>query len=102
MNRIGRRTASKIHRAVAAGLGSSLVATAVAVACPLCKDAIANDPVAAAFNSTTIFMIAVPFMLIGSVGGWLFYRHLRTRRGKMAEPAPAVWGGVWKEKESET
>jgi len=84
-------------------IGLSLTGPAAAVACPLCKDAIANDPVAAAFNSTTEFMIAVPFLLIGSIGGWIGYRYLRsTRRADTPEPAPAAWGPVWREKESET
>ena len=88
-------------RAAALAVGLSLAAPVTAVACPLCASAIENDPVAAAFNSTTIFMIVVPFVLIGSIGGWILYRYMRGTRS-VDESGPAVWGPVWKEKESET
>ena len=103
MRRIWPWRVSRLRGAASAFVGLSLAAPAAAVACPLCAAAIENDPVAAAFNSTTIFMIVVPFMLIGSIGGWIFYRYLRSTRGADgSESAPAVWGPVWREKESET
>jgi len=103
MRRIWLWNVRELRHAASVAIGLSLTGPAAAVACPLCKDAIANDPVAAAFNSTTEFMIAVPFLLIGSIGGWIFYRYWRSARDANApERAPVTWGPVWREKESET
>jgi hypothetical protein len=94
---------SRLRRTAAATLGVLLAAPAVAMACPSCKSAIENDPVAAAFNSTTILMIAVPVVLVASVGGWIFYAHWRARRALDAGVhAAVVWRPAWTEKESET
>jgi hypothetical protein len=97
------RLASSLRRAAAATLGVMLTAPAVAMACPSCKSAIENDPVAAAFNSTTILMIAVPMGLVVSAGGWIFYAYWRARRAVDAGAHSGMaWRPVWTEKESET
>ena len=55
------------------------------MACPNCKDAIANgtgedgdDPLreARAYNASIYFMLAVPYSILGA-GGFVFYRHFR-------------------------
>jgi hypothetical protein len=100
-NRFG--LASSLRRAALATLSVLLTAPAVATACPSCKNAIENDPVAAAFNSTTLLMIAVPVLLVSVVGGWIFYASWRARRTLEADAGDGVaWGPAWAEKESET
>ena len=94
---------SKSMRWLAATLAVILTAPAVVMACPSCKNAIENDPVAAAFNSTTLLMIAVPLLLVASAGGWIAYAFWRARRALDAEARSGVaWRPAWAEKESET
>lgn len=73
------------------------VAPAAALACPLCKDAITNDPVAAAFNGTTLLMIGAPIALVAAVGGWIAYVYWRSARRTVAAS-----GWAWRGKESAT
>src|SRR6266478_5354748 len=41
------------------------------LACPACKDALEGDAVGRALSWTTLLMIAVPMVLVGSIGGWI-------------------------------
>ncbi len=77
-----------VRCAVASLVGLAL--PSVALACPLCKDAIANDPVAAAFNWTTLLLIAVPWLLVASIGGWVFYVYWRAARHAIRERPPRM------------
>lgn len=77
-------------------LGAFLGSPGVSWACPLCKDAISADPVAAAFNGTTLLMIAAPTLLVSAVGGWIgyvYWQHARRVEAAAAAreitPAPA-------------
>jgi hypothetical protein len=47
------------------------------LACAVCLTGGANDPVQDAFNWSVLFLMAAPYTIVGSIGGWLFYRHLR-------------------------
>ncbi len=69
---------ANVRRVVTSLVGIAL--PSVALACPLCKDALANDPVAAAFNGTTFLLIAAPSLLVASIGGWVFYVYWRAAR----------------------
>ena len=77
---------------------------ALTLACPLCKDAIQGDPVAAAFNATTLLMIAAPMALVASVGGWIAYLYWQHGRHAPTGPtAPAApYGPILTNKESQT
>jgi ABC-type nickel/cobalt efflux system permease component RcnA len=89
-------------RPIALGLiGVFLIVSRAVLACPLCSTAVEDDPVAAAFNSTTFMMIAAPIVLVGSIGGWVVYRYWRSAR-RAAAAAHLAWGPIWTEEESET
>jgi hypothetical protein len=47
------------------------------LACAVCLTGGANDPVQDAFNWSVLFLMAAPYTIMGSIGGWLFYRHRR-------------------------
>lgn len=71
-------------RTAIGSLGTILLAPSVVLACPSCKDAISGDPVASALSWTTLVLIAMPLVLIGSIGGWVVYVYWRAARGSHA------------------
>ncbi len=79
--------------AAAWGAGAVLAALLVdplrAWACPFCNSAVARDPVGAALSWTTLLLIAVPFLLMGSIGGWVSYAHWRAEHDTWEANAPA-------------
>ncbi|HWP58818.1 MAG TPA: hypothetical protein VNL14_13080 [Candidatus Acidoferrales bacterium] len=44
-------------------------------ACAVCIGGDANDPLADAFNWSVLFMMASPYVIFGTIGGWIFYRQ---------------------------
>ncbi len=63
-----------------------------ASACPTCKDGLAeNDPssqaMAAGYFYSILFMMAMPFVIIGTFGG---FAYLSVRRAREAEALAAV------------
>lgn len=68
-------------RWVAAALLSVVLrAPDVVQACEACKDAVKDDPVGTALSATTLVLIAMPMLLIGSIGGWVVYMYWRAER----------------------
>jgi hypothetical protein len=98
MNDAHLENGKRLRRA-AAVLGAAVLAVPAAVsACPMCEVALKDDPVVAAFNWTTLLLIAVPTVLMGLIGGWVSYVYWRESR----RPGHVGWSAVWIEKESET
>jgi hypothetical protein len=54
----------------------------LAQGCAMCKTAVggADDPLARGLNVSILFLLSMPFILAGSVGGWFFYMYRRSRR----------------------
>lgn len=73
---------------VAALSWALLLAPAVGHACEACKDAVKNDPVGTALSATTLVLIGMPMVLIGSIGGWIGYAYWRAAR-QAAPEAPS-------------
>ena len=102
---LGNRTC--LPRLAAAVLGTIAASPIITLGCPLCKDAIRDDPVAAAFNGTTLLMIAAPMVLVAAVGGWiayLYWQHGRRAHAEtvgMSESTAPYWP-LLTEKESQT
>jgi len=61
-----------------------LVGVAPAWACPTCKDSLANDPhqqnMVAGYFYSILFMMAMPFLIIGSFGSYVLLTCRRARR----------------------
>ncbi len=73
------------------------------LACPACKDALAGDAVGFALSWTTLLLIAVPMVLVGSIGGWVGYLYWRATRQPAGPDASRVASWPLRtEKESET
>ena len=75
-------------------LGVVLTTPAVVWACPTCKDAIDTDPVATALSATTLLLLAMPALLIGSIGGWVCYVYWRAARRPVANATAPQPSGI--------
>jgi hypothetical protein len=67
----------------------ALVLAAVASACPTCSEGLAGaDPhhqsIAAGFYYSILFMMSMPYLILGSFG-YLAYRSIQRARGRQAE-----------------
>ena len=57
-------------------------AAAFAQGCAMCATGIGgpNDPLARGMNASILFLMSMPFALVGSVGAWFFYMYRRAER----------------------
>lgn len=48
----------------------------------MCEGAVggAQDPLGKGLNISILFLLSMPFLLAGSVGGWFFFLYRRSRR----------------------
>lgn len=84
-----------------------LVATApvlfqsAAHACAVCVSGADNDPLTDAFNWSVIFLMAMPYTVLGSIGAFLFYNYRRSAKkaGEQSERTTIV-PLTWIQKES--
>jgi hypothetical protein len=69
--------------------------------CSVCVTGAGNDPSAEAFNWSVLFLMAAPYVVAGSIAGWLVYsyRRLGSKRDR-AEEREAPLHLVWKQKEN--
>jgi hypothetical protein len=65
-------------------IGAALLAPAAAEACAVCGTGpgVAGDPTARGFYWGILFLMAMPFAVVGSIATWLVYRHWRARAGR--------------------
>ncbi len=47
-------------------------------ACPACKNL--DEPIARGFNWSVLFMMAMPFTVVGVIGGSVYYQFRRAQR----------------------
>lgn len=80
-----RRGAAALLAAAAAWAASP---EALAQGCAMCRTAVegAEDPLARALSWSTLFLLAMPFAVVASVGGWIFFS---LRSAAPADPAAA-------------
>ena len=57
------------------------IVPAVVLACPACSKALEGTDVGAGFNASILFMIVMPFALVGVMAGGLTYRYRLLNRG---------------------
>jgi hypothetical protein len=70
-------------------------------ACAVCVTG-AGDPTADAFNWSVLFLMAMPYLVVGSIGGGLFYSYRRAAaKREQAETAEPLVHLAGHEKESE-
>jgi p-aminobenzoyl-glutamate transporter AbgT len=76
----------------AAPLALALLVAGVASACPTCTDGLAqNDPqgqsIAAGFYYSILFMMAMPFAILGTFGGMAYLSIRRAQQARTTEEA---------------
>jgi hypothetical protein len=80
---------------IAAVLGLVLLIASVAAACPNCKEGLAqNDPhgqsIAAGYYYSILFMMAMPFAILGTFGSLAYFSIRRARKnddGAVSSPS---------------
>ncbi len=75
-----------------------VAATAVVQVCAVwANGASADDAVSDAYNWSVLFLMAMPYVVMGSVAGWIFYFYRRGERRRKKRPAVR---SAWIHKES--
>jgi hypothetical protein len=92
---------TSINFGLLGGLSLSTWMPSIAHACAVCITG-AGDPSADAFNWSVLFLMATPYLVVGSIGGYLFYTyHRAARRKAQTETAQPLVHLAWNQKESE-
>ena len=69
---------------VAAAVGALLPVDAHA--CSVCWDLSSGDLSSRAMNWSILFLMAMPFTIVGSIGGWLVYKYRYSSRTEGQQP----------------
>jgi hypothetical protein len=82
-------------RAGALALTALAASPAFAQGCAMCGTAVnsAKDPLAKGLALSILLMLAVPNLLIASIGGWLFFTYRRAGLARAAQLASAGAAG---------
>lgn len=88
---------------VLAALVFGWLAPNAAEACAVCLTAASEgDRTADAYNWSVLFLMGMPYTILGSVGGWIFYAHRRAAKKRSGPKSKArVYQLGWSQKESE-
>ena len=70
---------------VAAAVGA--LAPVDAHACSVCWDLSSDDLSSRAMNWSILFLMAMPFTIVGSIGGWLVYKYRHSSKVERQRPA---------------
>jgi hypothetical protein len=70
---------------VAAAVGA--LAPVDAHACSVCWDLSSNDLSSRAISWSILFLMAMPFTIVGSIGGWLVYKYRHAPKAGRQRPA---------------
>jgi hypothetical protein len=69
---------------VAAAVGALLPVDAHA--CSVCWDLSSDDLSSRAMNWSILFLMAMPFTIVGSIGGWLVYKYRHSSKVERQRP----------------
>jgi len=84
---ISGRTVFAVLVLVTGVLAISISGEALAQGCAMCATYLsANDPRTQAFKTSIIFLMIMPFAVVGSVGGWVAWMHRRHRLRQSVQP----------------
>jgi hypothetical protein len=56
-------------------------------ACSVCWDLSSDDLSSRAMNWSILFLMAMPFTIVGSIGGWLVYKYRHSSKVERQRPA---------------
>lgn len=71
-----------------------LVIPVAAQACPSCVEALRGSAVGNGFNASILFLLGMPFFLVGSIGGGLFFYLRRHELSRQKEHAYGTAGST--------
>ncbi len=71
-------------------LAIALVFPAIGNACPSCKTI--DDPIVQGFKWSILFLMAMPYIVSGLIGGSVFYIYKHTHRANNHKPSSNVKG----------
>ena len=79
---------------------TALIVNPLAVqACAVCVSG--NDPAVDGFNWSVLFLMATPYLVVGSIAGGLFFAYRRAvTKGEQAETSEPLVQLAWNDKES--
>jgi hypothetical protein len=71
--------------------GCACLAPQIALACPGCKDSL-NANYAAAYGASIIFMLSMPFLILGGLSAYFYWevRRARKKQATMTDAASTV------------
>ena len=72
---------------VVAAAAVGALAPVDAHACSVCWDLSSNDLSSRAMNWSILFLMAMPFTIVGSIGGWLVYKYRHSSKVERQRPA---------------
>jgi hypothetical protein len=78
---LDRRTLRRLALSLLAGC--AWLAPQLALACPTCKDSL-NAQYAAAYGASIIFMLSMPFLILGGLGAYFYWEVRRARKRQAA------------------
>lgn len=60
----------------------------LAQSCAMCGSSFTdpNDPTVRAFNWSILMLICAPYLMFGSIGGWIVYKYWHARDRRPASP----------------
>lgn len=70
-----------------AGYVGGMPQEALAQGCAMCQTLLsgANEQVTQGMLRSAFFLMTMPFVVFGSIGGWIFYRYWKTNRSHRAQ-----------------
>ena len=82
-----RRALAAVTSAAVGAVIVGLPALAAAQGCAMCKTTLdgSNDPLVGALNTSVLFMMAMPYAIVGTIGSWIYFA---SRRGSAADALP--------------
>ena len=71
--------------------------------CAMCKTALAgvNDPLAQGIFWSVLLLISMPFLVVGSIGGWIFYTYRNTYRHQRPSASVVPFEGAQTKKKED-
>jgi hypothetical protein len=84
------------------GWAVTLAAKSVAIACAVCVTGGGNDSSANAYNWSLLFLMAMPYVVAGSVLGWLVHAYRRAAAKREVDEASESAGHLaWNQRRVE-
>ncbi len=74
-------------RALGIGMAALLLIPAAGQACSVCGGAAMGTDAGTGFNTSLFFLIAMPYVVVGAIAGWLLHRYRRDSRKRGRAPA---------------